>query len=180
MIAPHRTSLLLCCLLSGCSAPFSVPGFFPGEEAEEASADALPAPAQPPAPEALAPIPAPPPWSDNVGEYREGIYQLQVPPNATLDFDVAMNEGDAIVYYWRAESAEPGLLGAEFRGRGDGSEAGTSYRRHRDGQEKGMLRAPFTGRHGWRLINEGDGAVTILLRIAGYYRELPDSRGGGD
>jgi hypothetical protein len=136
---------------------------------------ALAAEDSPPAPQWIdAPLSAET-WWDQGAAWKSEVYEIPVAAGKSLEHMLRMNEGDMIVYNWTVAMNEPALLTAEFHGHTErtGTEPGTVmfYTQHKDGEESGTLRAPFTGVHGWYLNNESTQDVVIRLEVAGYFTE---------
>jgi hypothetical protein len=47
------------------------------------------------------------------------------------------------------------------------------YRKADGGSERGSLVAPFSGIHGWYLVNGTDEPIVVRLEVAGFYELLP-------
>lgn len=115
-------------------------------------------------------------WFTTETSYQTGEYEVTVPAFTALEYKIAMQEGDIAVYHWTTDMAEPELLDVEFHGHTEPEEgeAGTVmfYTIHTDGEERGTLKAPFSGVHGWFLRNNTDEDITIDLKVAGFYTEV--------
>jgi len=114
-------------------------------------------------------------WEQGGREWREGDYEIPLAAGAALEYKIAMNAGDMVVYSWTVEMADPALLGVEFHGHTErvGEAPGTVmfYKIHNEGRESGSLRAPFTGIHGWYLNNQSTQDIVVRLEVAGFYSE---------
>jgi hypothetical protein len=107
-------------------------------------------------------------------DYRTDVIDIPIGPLGELEYKLAMNAGDSIVYRWDAlEMASPDLLYAEFHGHtervGDAPGDLMFYRKANGGNESGALTAPFSGIHGWYLKNDTDRAIVVRLNVAGFY-----------
>lgn len=115
-------------------------------------------------------------WWQQAGEYRSGEYAIPVAAGRALEYKIGMEEGAMVVYDLNVDIRDPALLNVEFHGHTErvGTAPGTVmfYTIHQDGHERGGLRAPFSGIHGWYLENRGDEDLVVRLRVAGYYSEL--------
>jgi hypothetical protein len=105
---------------------------------------------------------------------RTDTIEIPLGPFAELEYKLGMREGDAIVYSWKANGIpEPDLLYAEFHGHTEpeAGEPGTVmfYRQASGDTESGVLRAPFSGIHGWYLVNESSSRIVVELEVAGFY-----------
>lgn len=109
-------------------------------------------------------------------ELRSDTIEVVVPGGGEgLEVNLEMEEGEAIVYTWRAGGLrDPDLLLSEFHGHTESApdEPGTVmfYRQATGSSENGALIAPFTGVHAWYFRNDSDAPVTITLEVSGFYR----------
>lgn len=137
---------------------------------------------------AQAPEPAPAqaasPWNEiplTAGTFREyetgfrtDTIDIPLAVGGALEYKLALEEGDSIVYEWAAvEMTDPELLWAEFHGHtervGDAPGDLMFYRKAEGGSERGALVAPFTGIHGWYFENRSDEPIVIRLHVAGFH-----------
>lgn len=107
-------------------------------------------------------------------EYRADTIDIPLEPYGELEYKLAVREGDTIVYTWEVlEIDDPELLYSEFHGHTErvGNEPGTLmfYRKASGGTESGLLVAPFSGIHGWYLVNGSDKPIVVRLDVAGFY-----------
>lgn len=104
--------------------------------------------------------PATPEWRDEVS------YTLQ--PGQGIELKLVMQEGAEAEFEWTANGAV-----LNFDTHGDGGGNSVSYEKGRGvPQQAGVLRAAFTGNHGWFWRNRTDQPVTLTLRARGQYSEL--------
>ena len=115
-------------------------------------------------------------WSGTEIPLKQGEYEITVEGGSALEYKIGLREGASIVYSLVADLADPSLLDIEFHGHteraGDAPGTVMFYTIHNDGQEQGVLTAPFTGIHGWYLNNHSEDDVVVTVRIAGFYEEL--------
>lgn len=188
----RKSSLLLSLLVLGGCSSLQAPSGEPVEVVEasqaapvQVAAAAAPAsaetpepaaqPAAEPAPEWVdAPL-SPDTWWEGSVAYKEDEYDIAVPAGKSLEHMFSMMEGDVVVYSWAADMLDPTKLTVEFHGHTIriGSAPGTVmfYKMHQNNNEKGVLKAPFSGVHGWYLKNESDQDVVVRLKLAGFYSE---------
>lgn len=107
-------------------------------------------------------------------DFRTDVIDIPLDVGGELEYKLAIEEGDAIVYEWNVlEIEDPELLYSEFHGHTErvGSEPGSLmfYRKAAGGSERGMLVAPFSGIHGWYLVNGSDAPIVVRLEVAGFY-----------
>jgi hypothetical protein len=114
-------------------------------------------------------------WWEQGAEWKTATYDIPLASGMALEHMLRLNAGDMIVYHWTVAMDEPEQLTAEFHGHTDqsGDEPGTVmfYTQHKNGNESGSLRAPFTGVHGWYLNNESEQDIVVRLSVAGYFTE---------
>jgi hypothetical protein len=136
-----------------------------------------------------APAPASSPWNEipmeagtfheQTGTYRTDVIDIPLRASGELEYKLHLKQGATITYEWNALNLpDPQQLYAEFHGHTErvGNAPGDLmfYRKASGASEKGMLVAPFTGIHGWYLRNDGDEAVVVRLKVAGFYELLPE------
>lgn len=108
------------------------------------------------------------------GEFRKDTIDIPLRPYGELEYKLGMREGDTIVYEWEVvDIDDPELLYSEFHGHTErvGDEPGTLmfYRKASGGTERGALVAPFSGIHGWYLVNGSNEPIVVRLDVAGFY-----------
>jgi hypothetical protein len=111
-------------------------------------------------------------------DYRSDVIDIPLAAGGELEYKLGLNEGDSIVYQWDAvELGDPETLYSEFHGHTPPvNNVGDLmfYRKATGGTERGTLTAPFTGIHGWYLRNDGDEAIVVRLKVAGFYELLAE------
>ena len=111
-------------------------------------------------------------------DYRSDVIDIPLAAGGELEYKLGLNEGDSIVYQWDAvELGDPEMLYSEFHGHTPPvNNVGDLmfYRKATGGTERGTLTAPFTGIHGWYLRNDGDEAIVVRLKVAGFYELLAE------
>lgn len=114
-------------------------------------------------------------YSESDVSYLMRAYAITVPAQESLEFTLAILEGNSIVYEWHVEMDEPELLAVEFHGHtermSDAPGAVMFYKIHNDGYERGTLTAPFNGIHGWYLNNQSDEDVVVQFTVSGFYSD---------
>jgi hypothetical protein len=117
-------------------------------------------------------------FREYAADYRTDVIDIPLDAGGELEYKLGLNEGDSIVYQWDAvDLDEPETLWAEFHGHTPPvNNVGDLmfYRKATGATERGVLVAPFTGIHGWYLRNDGDEAIVVRLRVAGFYELLPE------
>lgn len=108
------------------------------------------------------------------GEYRHDVIDIPLEPGGELEYKLALEEGAAITYEWNVlEIDDPEALYAEFHGHTErvGGEPGQLmfYRKATGASERGYLIAPFTGIHGWYLVNSSEKPIVVRLDVAGFH-----------
>jgi hypothetical protein len=116
-------------------------------------------------------------FREYAADYQMDVIDIPLGVGGELEYKLALNEGDSIVYQWDAvDLKDPDSLYAEFHGHTDPvNNVGDLmyYRKASGGTERGTLVAPFTGIHGWYLRNDGGEAIVVRLKVAGFYELLP-------
>lgn len=111
---------------------------------------------------------------DGTRPYKQNDYDIKVPSGVGLEFKIAMQAGDIVVYTWVSDVEDPALLDVEFHGHTepvDGKGDLMFYKIHNEGQESGTLKAPFSGIHGWYLNNRSEHDVLINLTVSGFFED---------
>jgi len=128
------------------------------QETQQQTETALVTPAPRSEPEEQAP--AAPEWRDEIS------YILQ--PGEGIEYKLVMQEGAEAEFEWTANGSK-----LNYDTHGDGSGNSISYEKGRSVPEQtGIIRAAFTGNHGWFWRNRTDEPVTLILRTRGDYSEL--------
>lgn len=114
-------------------------------------------------------------YFDAESEYRSEVFEIPVAAHSALEFKLALEEGQVLVYEWSAEGGEEGALSTEFHGHTepvDGMGKLMFYNIHEERQESGALVAPFSGIHGWYLNNQGSEEIVVTLTASGFFEEV--------
>jgi hypothetical protein len=116
-------------------------------------------------------------FREHGAEFRVDTIDIPLAPAEELEYKLGMREGDSVVYRWEAlEIPNPELLYSEFHGHtervGDAPGSLMFYRKATGSTESGTLVAPFTGIHGWYLVNSAEVAIVVRLHVAGFYELL--------
>lgn len=116
-------------------------------------------------------------FHEHSGEFRSDTIDIPLGPHGELEYKLGIDEGNAIVYEWNVLDIEdPELLYSEFHGHTEPvNNVGDLmfYRKAEGGTERGSLVAPFSGIHGWYLVNGSDEPIVVRLEVAGFYDLLP-------
>jgi hypothetical protein len=103
---------------------------------------------------------AEPEWQDEVS--------VVLTPGEGTEFKLTMQEGAVARFSWVALGGP-----VNFDTHGDGGGQSVSYEKGRDvPEDKGELKAAFSGNHGWFFRNRNDNDITLVLRTDGDYGEL--------
>lgn len=113
-------------------------------------------------------------FAEENAEMRRDRIEIPLAPGEELEYKLGLSEGDTIVYSWQAPALpDPALLYSEFHGHtervGDAPGSLMFYRKASGATESGTLTAPFTGIHGWYLVNGAEVPITVVLDVAGFY-----------
>lgn len=98
---------------------------------------------------------------------RNDTLVLTVEPNFGLEYKFKVAEDSGFAYAWTAT----GPLFFDFHGDrlNDTSGNFVSFLVGETLTSQGLFEAPFEGRHGWYWENRSDQAVTLTLRLTGFY-----------
>jgi hypothetical protein len=112
-------------------------------------------------------------FREYAADYRTDVIDIPLAAGEELEYKLGLNQGDSIVYQWDAVDLEdPEVLWSEFHGHTPPvNNVGDLmfYRKAFGATERGSLVAPFSGIHGWYLRNDGDKAIVVRLKVAGFY-----------
>jgi hypothetical protein len=115
-------------------------------------------------------------FREYAADYRTDVIEIPLAVGEELEYKLGLNEGDSIVYQWDAvDLKDPDALWSEFHGHTPPvNNVGDLmfYRKAFGATERGVLVAPFSGIHGWYLRNDGDKAIVVRLKVAGFYELL--------
>lgn len=116
-------------------------------------------------------------FNEHEGEFRTDTIDIPLAPGSELEYKLGIEAGNGIVYEWNVlEIERPELLYSEFHGHTEPvNNVGDLmfYRKAEGGSERGSLVAPFSGIHGWYLVNGSDQPIVVRLEVAGFYELLP-------
>lgn len=98
--------------------------------------------------------------------YRTDTADLTLAPFEWLEYKYRLEDGDTLVFAWRASAPLDFDLHAE-RDKADGR--AESFARGRAAGGQGSYRAAYGGIHGWYFQNRGTEPVTLTLSTAGFY-----------
>ena len=101
---------------------------------------------------------------------------------AEIEYMIRMKAGDTLVYSWEVLGiSDPQSFLTEFHGHTDAAPGGRGdlmfYEKGAGAEAGGSLIAPWLGTHGWYWQNKSKGAVTVRLRMAGFYELIPGQAG---
>ena len=95
-------------------------------------------------------------------------YTVTLAPGEGIEVKLVMEEGAEAEFSWIAEN---GVVNFDLHGDGDGRNISYEKGRAVPGA-KGVLKAAFTGNHGWFWRNRGRQDVTVTLYVRGGYSEM--------
>jgi len=114
----------------------------------------------------------------NIGEniqtsdkaFKELTMEIELPLDATVEYKLLMDQGDAAVYEW---SVDDGEVYTDFHAHPPGEgEFFTRYSETEGDSDQGAIVAAYSGQHGWFWLNISDKPVTVVLKVAGFYDDL--------
>lgn len=109
--------------------------------------------------------------------FQQETVELMVAPGEGMEYKYRLDQGEALLYSWKAS----GPVNFEFHAEPDGAPRGyaQTYEMGQGRSEaSGTLTAPFSGIHGWFWENRGAQPVTVTLSSAGYYNVAHEFRTG--
>lgn len=120
--------------------------------------------------------------------FRTDVIEILLQPSGTqgseIEYKVHLKQGSSYVYDWRVEGvADPDEFYTEFHGHtvvAGRSMTVADYRKESGTADRGTLRAPFDGVHGWYFQNQSLKPVTVRLRLAGFYSLVPAGQPGNE
>lgn len=110
------------------------------------------------------------------GPRRRDRIAFRLAPFESVEYKYRLDEGDAMLFHWRAD----GEVVYDMHAEPDGSAPGyaESFTRGRGAGSDGSYTAPFAGIHGWFWQNRGDREVTVTLETAGFFDGAVELRDG--
>ena len=115
--------------------------------------------------------------------YRTDVIDVPVKGNnGEIEYMIRMKAGETVVYSWEAPGiGDPQSFNTEFHGHTDAAPGRPGdlmfYEKAAGGKASGSLIAPWQGIHGWYWQNKSQAAVTVRLRMAGFYELVPGQTG---
>ena len=114
-------------------------------------------------------------WSISHGEkYQLQSYEVQLKGDEELEYKAHIDSGEPLLYSWRVKEGTQVYF--EFHGQPtEGKWPEDYYESYEKGEGsggQGSMVAPFTGEHGWYWLNLSAQPVTIIVELAGYYRDF--------
>jgi hypothetical protein len=114
--------------------------------------------------------------------YRSDVIDVRVRGSGgEVEYMIQMKAGETVVYSWEVQgipSAQAFMT--EFHGHTEpvgGRGDLMFYEKGPGAKTSGSLIAPWTGIHGWYWENKNEAAVTVRLRMAGFYELVPNQTG---
>ncbi len=100
------------------------------------------------------------------GQWHKDSIEFKLAPFEALEYKYHMLEDGALIFSW--DAAEDVLFDLHSEA-DDHAVAEQSFAKGRQQSDNGVLRAPFTGIHGWYFQNRGVGDITLRLHVAGFF-----------
>jgi hypothetical protein len=93
---------------------------------------------------------------------------ITVPAESGLEYKFHVKKNAELAYAWTTNGSK---LYFDFHGEPSGDTSGyfKSFREATDNQSSGVLKAPFTGSHGWYWKNKTQSPVQVTLKTKGQY-----------
>jgi len=106
--------------------------------------------------------------------FAQRTYEVKLKGDEELEYKAVMSRGDSMLYSWRVK--EGSQVYFEFHGEPtEGKWPEGYYESYEKGEStagSGSMVAPFNGNHGWYWLNLTDKPITIVVELAGYYRDF--------
>ena len=100
--------------------------------------------------------------------YQHETVEFTLGPRDSVEYKYRLDQGEALLYSWKATGRVNYELHAEPDGAPQGYAESFEKRDAKDGAS-GTLTAPFSGIHSWYWENPADQTVTVTLSAAGFY-----------
>ncbi len=96
------------------------------------------------------------------------VVVITVPANSGLEYKFHLKKKAELAYTWATDGSE---LYFDFHGEPEGDTSGyfKSFNESTNDQSDGILKAPFTGLHGWYWKNNTQTPVRVTLKTKGQY-----------
>ncbi len=98
---------------------------------------------------------------------------ISLPADAETEIKAVLPKGKVILYSWKVDHD---AIYVDFHGHDPAWENKSAFVRYqeKDGSAgaQGSLVAPFSGEHGWYLLNTNGFPVVVTLTVSGYYDKL--------
>lgn len=109
--------------------------------------------------------------------FKSDTLSIKLDVGEQVEYKAIMQQGDALVYYWKADSetvyfdfhADPGETAEGYPDQ--------YYIRYQEGEENqaaGSIVAPFDGNHGWYWLNIENDPIEISLEVRGFYDHIEE------
>lgn len=108
--------------------------------------------------------------------YVPETVRFELQPFESVEYKYRLEQGDTLVYSWRASADVVSELHAEPDDAPEGF--AESYDRSRVSAHHGSYHAAFAGWHGWFWENRSADVVTVTLDAAGFFSAARIYRGG--
>jgi len=100
--------------------------------------------------------------------YQDETVAFTVAPGGSFEYKYRLDQGEALLYSWKATAPVNYELHAEPDGAPQGY-AESFEKVDAKAGAAGTLTAPFSGIHGWYWENPSKAEVTVTLSAAGFY-----------
>ena len=113
---------------------------------------------------------------------KSEVLEIELALDEGIEYKAVMTQGASIVYHWRVlgESGASDQVSQvhevyyDFHGHPPDADPDffTRYEAGEGAARQGAIIAAYDGQHGWYWLNISDSALTIELRLAGFYDEV--------
>lgn len=130
------------------------------------------------------------PTAERIEESIQGLINLEDQPFHTETIDLKIEDfgeiehkfimaaDTTLIYSWEVVEGKGDGVYYEFHGHPSSADAPSypegfeqAYSKGEGQSQSGSFTAPFPGYHGWYLMNLEEGAITVRLKVSGYWQE---------
>jgi hypothetical protein len=100
--------------------------------------------------------------------YQHETAEFKIEPGGSVEYKYRLDQGEALLYSWKATA----LVNYELHAEPDGAPQGFAESFEKVAAKDsaaGTLTAPFSGIHGWYWENPSKAEVTVTLSAAGFF-----------
>ena len=110
--------------------------------------------------------------------FQTDTIHLKIEDFGEIEHKFIMSADTTFVYSWEVLDGKGDGVYFEFHGHPSSADAPQypegfeqAYSKGEGQSQSGSFTAPFAGYHGWYLMNLEEGAITVRLKVSGYWKE---------